>query len=416
MQRVWILSELYFPEQTSTGYILTKIAEGLAEEYEVKVITGLGKTSLNSEHHRAYEVKDGVEIFRCPSTLFNKDFFWGRLVNLITQSLSILWKAWRLCQHRDVILVVTNPPLLPFVALALKWLKKCKFVLLIHDVYPEVLVAAGLCSSSSLIAKIGQIVSAFLYTQASKIITLGRDMTKIVEAKLANNTEQRTSKSKIYLIPNWAEYETVRPSDRYDNPLLQELGCGDRFVILYVGNMGKTHGIEDLGEVVKILQVDSSIYFVVLGFGAKKKWLEEYVKSQNLQNISIISLSTRPRSQQSISLNAGDVAVISYVPGMAGISVPSRMYNQMAAGKPIIAVADDWSELAEVVREEKIGWVIKPGDIQGLVDTIQFAAANPDICVQMGMRAAEVAQTKYSFAHAIQAYKKLFEEIFSVDS
>ncbi|MBW4561953.1 MAG: glycosyltransferase family 4 protein [Mojavia pulchra JT2-VF2] len=416
MQRIWILSELYFPEQTSTGYILTKIAEGLSEEYEVKVITGPATNFLNCEHHQNYEIKDGVEIFRCQSTLFNKDIFWGRLVNLVTQSISILGKSWKLCQHGDVILVVTNPPLLPFVALILKWLKNCQFILLIHDVYPEVLVAAGLCSSSSLLAKIGRRVSVLLYTQASKIITLGRDMTKIVKDKLSNNSSIENLSSKIYLIPNWAEHETVRPDDRDNNPLLQELGCSDRFVVLYAGNMGKTHGIKDLAEVATILQVDGNIHFVVVGFGAKKKWLEEYVKSQNLQNMSIIPLSARPRSEQSVSLNAGDVALISYVPGMAGVSVPSRMYNQMAAGKPIIAVADDWSELAEVVREENIGWVIKPGDIEGLVRTIQFAATNRELCVEMGIRAAEVARTKYSFAQTNQAYKKLFKEIFSISS
>ncbi|OUL37713.1 hypothetical protein BV372_01820 [Nostoc sp. T09] len=413
MQRIWILSELYFPEETSTGYILTYIAEGLAEEYEVKVITGPATNFLHRDAYPDYEIKNGVEIFRCQSTGFNKDFFWGRLVNLVVQSTSILWKAGKLCQRKDIILVVTNPPLLPFVALVLKWLKNCQFVLLIHDVYPEVLVATGLCSSSSLIARIGRIVSALLYTQASKIITLGRDMAKIVKDKLSNNLNKENISSKIYLIPNWAEHETVKPSDRNNNLLLQELGCCDRFVVLYAGNMGKTHGIEDLGEVANILQVDSNIHFVVVGFGAKKKWLEEYVKSYNLQNINIIPLSARPRSEQSVSLNAGDVALISYLPGMAGVSVPSRMYNQMAAGKPIIAVADDWSELAEVVREENIGWVIKPGNIQELVWTIQFAANNRDLCTQMGLRAAEVAKNKYNFAQTNQAYKELFKEVFS---
>ncbi|MDZ8051106.1 MAG: glycosyltransferase family 4 protein [Aulosira sp. ZfuVER01] len=416
MRRIWILSELYFPEQTSTGYILTKIAEGLAEEYEVKVITGPATNFLHRDFHPDYEVKDGVEIFRCQTTSFNKDFFWGRLVNLLTQSIVILGKADKLCQPRDIILVVTNPPLLPFVALILKWLKNCQFVLLIHDVYPEVLVAAGLCSSSSVIARIGRIVTAMLYTQASKIITLGRDMNSIVKNKLSNNSNKENIFSKICLIPNWAEHETVKPSDRNNNPLLRELGCSDRFVVLYAGNMGKTHGIEDLGEVANILQVESNIHFVVVGFGAKKKSLEDYVKSHNLQNMSIIPLSARPRSEQSVSLNAGDVALISYVPGMAGVSVPSRMYNQMAAGKPIIAVADDWSELAEVVREENIGWVVKPGEIQELVRTIQFAANNRDLCAQMGIKAAEVAKTKYNFAQTNQAYKKLFQEIFSAYS
>ena len=413
MKRIWILSELYFPEQTSTGHILTKIAEGLAEEYEVKVITGPATNFLIQEKRPKYEVRHGVEIFRCRGTAFNKDFFWGRIVNLITGSTSILWKALQTCQHGEIILVVTNPPLLPFVALILRWLKKCEFVLLIHDVYPEVLVATGLCSSSSLIAKIGRIVNAILYTQASKIITLGRDMNKLVEAKLASKSSIENTTSKIYLIPNWAEHETVRPTDRYNNPLLQELECSDKFAILYAGNMGKTHGIEDLAEAAKILQSENNIHFVVVGFGSKKKWLEEYVKSQKLVNINIISLSSRPRTEQSVSLNACDVALISYLPGMAGISVPSRMYNQMAAGKPIIAVADDWSELAEVVREEEIGWIVKPGDVEGLINTIKFAAAHPELCVQMGIKAAKVASSKYTFTKADQAYKKLFKEIFS---
>ena len=128
-------------------------------------------------------------------------------------------------------------------------------------------------------------------------------------------------------------------------------------------------------------------------------------------NVNIIALSSRTRSEQSVSLNACDVALISYVPGMAGVSVPSRMYNQMAAGKPIIAVADDWSELAEVVREEEIGWIVKPGDVEGLINTIKFAAAHPELCVQMGIKAAKVASSKYTFTKADQAYKKLFKEI-----
>jgi glycosyltransferase involved in cell wall biosynthesis len=175
--------------------------------------------------------------------------------------------------------------------------------------------------------------------------------------------------------------------------------------------MGKTHGIEDLAEAAKILQSENNIHFVVVGFGSKKKWLEEYVKSQKLVNINIISLSSRPRTEQSVSLNACDVALISYLPGMAGVSVPSRMYNQMAAGKPIIAVADDWSELAEVVREEEIGWIVKPGDIQGLVNTIKFAGDHPELCLQMGVKAAKVASSKYTFTQTDQAYKKLFKEI-----
>jgi colanic acid biosynthesis glycosyl transferase WcaI len=401
MNRILVLSELYYPEQTSTGHLLTKTSEGLAEDFTVKVIAGPATNFLKSTEAPVWEIRNNVEIFRCQGTSFEQNNLFGRAINLVTRSLTIFWKSFTTAQKQDVILVVTNPPLLPFVALLIKWLKGCKLVLLIHDVYPEVLVATGLSQANSLVVKIGQLMNRLLYDRADRIITLGRDMSKLALAKLKDGNDD-----KIHCIPNWADNELVKPTDRSSNPLLQELGISDRFVILYAGNMGRTHGIEYLAEAAKKLKDNLQIHFVVLGFGAKRKWLEDFIVRENLNSVTI--LSPRPRSEQIVFLNACDVALISFVPGMAGVSVPSRTYNQMAAGKPIIAVADDWSELAEVVREEEIGWVVKPGDINSLVKAIELAANNPQLCQQMGSKSAIAAQNKYDFKRADRDYKKLF--------
>lgn len=409
MSTIWIFTEMYFPEQTSTGYLLTKTAEGLAQEYKVKVITGPATNFLQSVDYSSHEIRNNVEIFRCGGTNFDKDWLLGRIINLITRSFAIFWQALRLCKKGDIILVVTNPPLLPFATILLKFLKGCRFVLLVHDVYPEVLITAGIIADSSWLYKIGQLANSFLYGQAERIISLGRDMTKLINAKLSDNQLEKVS-----CIPNWAEHEIIHSTSRNNNQLIQELGISDRFIILYAGNMGKTHGIEYLAQSAKdIAMSNQHIHFVFLGFGAKKLWLEEYAKSHRLDNVTI--LSARPRSEQIVFLNACDVAVIAFMPGMAGVSVPSRTYNQMAAGKAIIAVTDDWSELANVIREEDIGWVVKPGDMESLVNTIRFAAEHFEICTMMGNRAAEVARTKYSFAETDKSYKKLFAEIFSKD-
>jgi colanic acid biosynthesis glycosyl transferase WcaI len=404
MTKIWVLTELYYPEQTSTGYILTHTAEGLAQEYDVGVITGPPTNFFERQKALPYEEKNNVEIYRCQGTSFNKDIFWGRIINLLTRSITIFWKAFFYCKKGETILVVTNPPLLPFFALLLKWLKGCNFVLLIHDLYPEILVATGLYKASSFIVKIGHLLNRVLYKEAMKIITLGRDMTKLVQAKLDADDK------KITCITNWAEVETIRPDDRFNNETLNNLNLTNKFVFLYAGNIGRTHAIEDIAEAAKFLELSNNIHFLFIGFGAKKQWLENHIKNQDIKNITVVA--PRPdRAEQSISLNACDVAIITFIPGMAGISVPSRMYNQMAAGKPIIAVTDDWSELAEVVRENEIGWVIKPGDITTLVETIKYAAEHPEVCTKMGEKAATVAQTKYSFFETDLAYKKLFKEI-----
>ena len=229
-------------------------------------------------------------------------------------------------------------------------------------------------------------------------------MTALALAKL-----RPAEAGKVRCIPNWAENEIVRPTPRAENPLLRELGIADQFVVLYAGNIGKTHGMEVLAEAAAALREDARVHFVVLGFGAKKPWLEQYIATHGLRNVTV--LAPRPRSEQIVFLNACDLALISFVPGMAGVSVPSRMYSQMAAGKPIVGVADEESELARVIREEQIGWVVRPGDAGGLVAAIREAAADPARREVMGARAAEAARTKYTFERADRAYQELFDEL-----
>jgi colanic acid biosynthesis glycosyl transferase WcaI len=96
---------------------------------------------------------------------------------------------------------------------------------------------------------------------------------------------------------------------------------------------------------------------------------------------------------------------------MVGISVPSRLYNIMAAGKPIIAVAEPESELASVVQEEQIGWVVPPGRPDLLAAAILEARANPTCLVEMGLRARAAAENKYAFGQVMQAYQQLFDEL-----
>jgi glycosyltransferase involved in cell wall biosynthesis len=105
------------------------------------------------------------------------------------------------------------------------------------------------------------------------------------------------------------------------------------------------------------------------------------------------------------------VSIISFNKGMTGVSVPSRLYNIMAAGKPIIAVAEPESELALVVCEEEIGWVVSPGDIGGLRTAILEAKSNPNLLLQMGQRARLAAETKYTLEKVNQGYKAVVASI-----
>jgi Glycosyltransferase len=404
INRIWIISELYYPEETSTGYFLTRIAEGLAAQFSVGVLCSQPTYSSRGRRALSDETHNGVKIHRCWSTTFNKDVLTLRLVNIATIALSIFLNGLRRFRSGDCVIVVTNPPLLPFAVLLASRLCGSRCCLLIHDVYPEVLVASGIAKQNSLnVRGIGWLTQQ-LYKRMACIIVLGRDMDRLVRKKLG------TVNQRIKIITNWADVDFIRPYDRLDHPLLSELGLSDKFIIQYSGNIGRTHGVEQIAACAEVLENDPSVHFLFIGFGGKKLWLAQRVRKRGLSNMTIMDY--RPRTELSISLTACDLSIISFVRGMAGVSVPSRMYNVMAAGKPIIAVADSDSELALVVKEEEIGWVVPPGNVDGLRMAILEAKTNPDLLVQMGQRARRAAETKYSFERVKKAYAEMVASIY----
>jgi glycosyltransferase involved in cell wall biosynthesis len=398
-----VVSEPYFPEETPTGYIMTKIAEGLAEHYPVKVLCSQPTYDLRGMTAPWRETHHGVAIRRCVGTTFNKDRLLLRLINILTLSISIFVSALFQFKRRDCVLVVTNPPLLPFVTALACRLRRAKCLLLIHDVYPEVLLVTRLVGEKSIIVRLINYLTCRLYQNVNCVIVLGHDVEKLVLGKMGK------VRRPIAVIPNWGDVDQVAPLSRADNALLHELNLTSKFVLQYSGNMGRTHGLECLLESAILLKDNPLFHFLFLGSGAKKDWLVAKVKDHQLPNVTVLPGCMREKLAE--ALNACDVAIISFIPGMAGISVPSRLYNVMAAGKPIIAVTDPDSELAVVVREEQIGWVVPPDQPAKIVDAILEAQSDRVQRADMSHRARRAAVTKYSFQHAIGAYFTLVRDL-----
>lgn len=406
--RLWVVSELYWPEQTSTGYFMTELAEGLAAVRQIRVLCSQPTYAARGVVAPRYESRNGVMIERCAGTRFDKDRLTLRIVNLVTISLSIGWKVWRQVRRGDCVLVVTNPPTLPFIVFLAGYLRGARVVLRVEDMYPNVLVAAGMARDQSLLVRLIDGATRLLYRRMERVVVLGRDMAALAAAKLGDRRDR------IVLISNWGDIETVRPMPRNLNGLLTRLGVLDRFVVQYMGNMGRTHGVETVAFAARMLRGRDDVHFLFIGWGGRKAWLERTVQEERLLNISVLPGC----SQQELPeyANACDVSVIAFLPGMAGVSVPSRMYNVMAAGKPIIAVADPESELARVVTEENIGWVVPPADPGALAAAIISAHGQADELRMMGARARQAAERTYSKAAVVAQYERLFQQLESAAS
>jgi len=294
--------------------------------------------------------------------------------------------------------VVTAPPSLPVTTTLAALLRGASFTLLVQDSYPEILIAVGAVKGNSLFVNAANFLNRWVYKYASKIIVMGRDMNEWFQKKTDGLDVP------IVTIPNWADLESVRPTPRANNALLNELGISDKFVFMYAGNIGHPTDVETIIECAEKLLDREHFHFVFIGAGAKKKWVENAVKVHNLRNVTF--LDYRSREEQIIFLNACDVGLVALIKGMWGTAMPSRTYNIMAAGKPILALTDARSELAQVIDEDNIGWHVEPGVPDRLLEAILDIYERRSALPAMGKRAREASLQKYSRAAAIDAYRR----------
>lgn len=395
---LWVVTELYYPEMTSTGYYLTSIAEGLAKHRHVRVLTGQPTYSARGQVAPSRETRHGVEITRAWGTTLDKDILPFRLINMLTIAVSIFLKARSLFQKGDDVLVVTNPQSLPFTTALASLMRGSRYTLLIHDSYPEIMIAVGAAKEGSLFVKGVNLVNRWVYKHANKIIVMGRDMNELFQGKTAGLDVS------IETIPNWAELEVVNPTDRSSNSLLKELGISDKLVFMFAGNIGHPIDVKTIVLAAERLSPSGEIHFVFIGTGVKLKWLIEQVQQRSLKNVSV--LGPMARTEQEVFLNACDVGLVSLVKGMWGTAMPSKTYNIMAAGRPILALTEPGSELARVIDEEGIGWHVPPGDVDALVEAIEEIQNCREDLPRLGQVSRKAAVARYSLEKALESYRR----------
>lgn len=398
--KVWFITEAYYPDEAGTAYTFTALAEYLSQYYEVNVLCGFPRYSARGISLPKKESRNGVNIVRCMGTTLNKDILFLRFINLLTITISIFSNSILKFRRGDIAFVVTNPPSLPFIIALVSFIRGVKCILRVDDAFPENLVATNIVKADSVLFHMLSKLTKLLYNNVNKIIVLGRDQKTLV-ARYMNNSNA----NKISVLTNWADIDDIKPSKKVGNSLINELHLEEKFIVQIAGNMGQGQAIESVLKCAEILKPNSKIYFLFIGSGSKINWMQNEVKVKKLDNV--ILLKQRPRSDQNNFLNACDISIITLLPTLTGIGVPSRIYNVMAAGKPIIGFVPDESELAMVIREEDIGWVISPNDPLRLSMVILEAYSNTDLLKQMGVRSRIVAEGKYSHSFILNCYRKL---------
>lgn len=398
-KKLWIITELYYPENNQTGYYMTKIGEGLTEVFDVKIICGQPNYAVRGTIAPKHEIHKNVEIFRVTGTTLDKNVLILRLINMLTHGCSVFFKSLVKIKKGDELLTVSAPPSLPFLSALAAKIKNVPYTLIIQDKYPETLVAVKKARADSRLIKFFNRLNRRLYSNAKKIVVVGRDMAELVGEQLDGD------QNKIEYIPNWAALEEIEPQPKNENELLKELGITDKFVFLYAGNMGHPQDVESIIEAAGKVIDNDEIRFLFIGNGVKRKWIETEIREKNLTNV--ILLDPQPREKQTAFLNACDVGFVSLVGNMFGVAMPSRTYNFLAAGKPILALTEKGSEVERVLLESEVGWTVQTGDPEELTKKIREIYRNKDSIREISERARAAALANHNENLSVKKYTEV---------
>ncbi len=396
-----ILSQLFYPETASTAQLLTELAVDLRQN-GVEVIA---YTAQPSYYRRVRlpkeEMYKGVKIYRLFATQYSKNKLSGRLLNGITFSFILLIKLL-FSRKRDVLLATTNPPFLQWVAWLIGALRRRKYVLLIHDIYPDVAIRLGYMKSGDFITKVWRWLNKKAYEGASAVIVLGEHMRRVIEAS-------STHLLPVHVIHSWADGSYIRPVAKRLNPFVKKHGLEDKLVVLYSGNLGQAHELETIVEAAERLKDLDELTILFVGEGAKKAKLMSMVEKCRLSNV--LFLPPVPYEELPYSLTAGDIGVVTLERGIEGLCEPSKLYGYLAAGLAILALVGENSEVATVVKKHQCGYRLDQGDSEGFVERVRYLLANRGELEEIKRRARECFEHYYDRKIAVSKYLDIIRSI-----
>jgi len=379
--RVLFLNRSFWPDREATGQFLTELCDDLSRDHEVTIVAGPSRDRGSAGFHLwSHQQRGKVSIVRTWGTGFSKSNLLGRLVNLGTYYLLAAVVALRL-PRPDVIVAETDPPLLGALAAVLKRRWGCRLIYNVRDLYPDIAEATGGVRNPLLLGLLRH-ANDYAYKRSDLIVTLGHDMADRIVNK-------GVPADKVVVVPDWVDCGRIRPLE--SNPFRRNFG--EKFVVMYSGNIGLSQQLEAVLEAADRLRDDERILFAMIGEGARKKWLEERARSMGLPNV--IFLPYQPLENLAESLTAADLHLIPLAPGAAGCLVPSKIYGILAAGRPFIAMMEASAEVAQIAREDAVGFVVRPGDVDGLIGAIREAVDAPERLKQMGVRARRLAELRF---------------------
>jgi colanic acid biosynthesis glycosyl transferase WcaI len=393
-----ILNRVYPPAEGATGHLIRELATALCREgWHVTVVTGPAPGSPGSE------MMDGVRVERAGAFAFSEGNHWRRLGCYLALYPALLWRALRL-PAADVVITMTDPPLLLLLGPLLKRLKGARLLHWSQDIYPEIAEELGVIAKDKLLARLCRTASTRALLSHDRIVAIGRCMKKRL-------LQRGVPGDRLEVIPNWAP--PFHPIDHADNPFRSRHHLAGRFVVMYSGHFGLAHSFSAMIDAAELLQISHPrILFLFIGTGPRLAEIKDHPTTRRLANVRFLPAQTPETLAE--SLGAADLHLASLQPSLCGLAVPSKIYGILAVGRPCLFLGSREREGARLIEDYHCGSVIDPPSGAALAATVLEWATDSARRAEAG-RAARVAAQDFSLTQAVSTFGVVLRELANED-
>lgn len=393
-----IIHTMYFlPEFGSAPILMNEMASYFASKgHKVEIVTTIPRQRSGKYKGRFYinEYSNGFRIKR----------FWinagsSSISRLLAWNIYTLWTIFNiLTVHKSDVVFLRLPPLqLGITGILLKKLKGVRVFLNIQDIYPDLAIESGILKNS-LVIRMAKTFEKWIYAKLQKIIVISDGFKK-------NLIDKGVPPEKITVIPNWVDTNILRPLPK-DNYIAKKFFAENKFVVMYSGNVSLSN-FESLEQIIEIAQSfkDDDIIFAIVGDGFKKQSLQEKAEKLGLNNVTFIPF--QPYEDLPYLLAGSDVLLVPLDKDKSQLSVPSKLYNFMATGKPILGLTDSDSEVANIITEANCGIYAPPDNLERIKKAIITLKDSKDYRETLGENGRKYALEKFSREHILRTYEEI---------
>jgi colanic acid biosynthesis glycosyl transferase WcaI len=243
-----------------------------------------------------------------------------------------------------------------------------------------------------------------IYEVASRVVVISKGFEQNLLAK-------GVPASKIAVVPNWADASAFVPGAR-DNAFRQEVGGDGKCVVLYSGGVSINCDLTSVIGAAQQLRQDP-VLFVIVGEGTGKEALIRRAKELALSNV--VFLPFQPLERYPEVLSAADITLAALSKAATFASVPSKVYKQMAAARPVVAIAEMASELSRLVATSNCGVLVPPGDAGALAAVVRDALVRPGRFEEMGQNGRAYLERECSRTVCVRRLEQIMLEVVKVN-